>query len=191
MFPRTPYLHGLTMPTRSSDRNTNSLFHSVLFKQTRCVGVKHCNDISGHSKPYIAGPSRVCSSSVYMVLRDRLCVVYAIKARAVSRNPGKLMRHTSSRWPRARMQRFTERNAYRPSWILLRAGSGTCLKAASRTSYIPSWFLGSLERSGIATMVLGAMEELRIADRLLSLVLALYRPNHSSKPAMAEGGLDS
>ena len=54
-----------------------------------------------------------------------------------------------------------------------------------------SWFLGYLERSGIVTMVLGAMEALRIAERLLSLVLALYKPNRSSKLAMAEGGLDS
>ena len=89
------------------------------------------------------------------------------------------------------MQRFTERNASQLYWILLRAGSGICLEAASRTWYMPSWFLGYLERSGIVTMVLGAMEELRIADRLLSLVLALYKPNRSSKLAMAEGGLDS
>ena len=89
------------------------------------------------------------------------------------------------------MQRFTERNAYRPYWILLRAGSGICLEAASPTSCIPSWFLGYLERSGIVTMALGAMEELRIADRLFSLVLALYKPNRSSKLAMAEVGLDS
>ena len=101
------------------------------------------------------------------------------------------MRHISSRWPRARMQRFTELDAYRPYWILLHAGSGICLEAASQTSYIASWFLGYLARSGIVITVLGAMEELRIADRLLSLVLALYKPNRSSKLVMAEGGLDS
>ena len=126
-----------------------------------------------------------------MVLRDRLCVVHDIKVKAVSCNPGKLMRHISSRWPRARMQRFTERNAYRPYWILLRADSGICLEAARRTSSIPSWFPGYLERSGIVTMVLGAMEELRIADRLLFLVHVSYNPNRSSELAMAEVGLDS
>ena len=126
-----------------------------------------------------------------MVLQDRLCMVHDRKDKAVSCNPGRLMRHVSSRWPHARMQKFTERSAYRPCWILLRAGNGICLGAASRTSYIPFWFLGYPERSGIVTMALGAMEELHIADRLLSLVLALYKPNRSSKLAMAEGGLDS
>ena len=40
-------------------------------------------------------------------------------------------------------------------------------------------------------MALGAMEELHIADRLLSLVLASYKPNRSSELAMAEAELDS
>ena len=118
-----------------------------------------------------------------MVLRDRLCVVHDIKAKVVSCDPGKLMRHISSRWPRARMQRFAERNADRPYWIPPRAGSCMCLEVASRTSYILSWFPDYLERSGIVTMVLGAMEELVIADRLLSLALALYKPNRSSRLA--------
>ena len=126
-----------------------------------------------------------------MVLRNRLCVVHDIMVKAVSCNPGKLMRHISSRWPRGRMQRFTERNASQLYWILRRVGSGICLTAASRTWYMLSWFLGYLERSGIATMALGAMEELHIADFLLSLVLASCKPNRSSELAMAEAELDS
>ena len=51
--PQVPYLHGMTMPTASSDRATNALCHSVLLRPTRCPGKGHCRDIRSHSRRYI------------------------------------------------------------------------------------------------------------------------------------------
>ena len=74
--------------------------------------------------------------------------------------------------------------------MLLHAGSGICLGAAKQISYILSYFLGCLVRFVTVTMVPGAMAELRIANHLASLVLALHRPSHSSKLAITEAALD-
>ena len=51
------YLHGLTMPTASSDRAINALRHALLLRPTRCPGKGHCKDILSHSARYIEGPT--------------------------------------------------------------------------------------------------------------------------------------
>lgn len=55
--PQVPYLHGLTMPTDSSNSAINALCHSVLLQPTRCPRKSCCRDIVAHSKRYIDCPS--------------------------------------------------------------------------------------------------------------------------------------
>ena len=68
--PRTPFLHGVTMPTAAKDPQTNSLFHSVLFMPTSCPHRKCCHRFPVHSSPYIeARPRRSDVNSLHGVTR--------------------------------------------------------------------------------------------------------------------------
>ena len=39
--PRTPYLHGITVPSRAKDSITNALAHQILFRPTMCLDASH------------------------------------------------------------------------------------------------------------------------------------------------------
>ncbi len=52
--PRTPFLHGITMPTRSKDLPRNSLVHACLLRPTGCRCKEDCGNPRAHSLLYIA-----------------------------------------------------------------------------------------------------------------------------------------
>jgi hypothetical protein len=51
--PRTPFLHGVTLPTKDADPETNALMHQTLFRPTRCPGSGFCNQPHKHSALYM------------------------------------------------------------------------------------------------------------------------------------------
>lgn len=69
--PRTPFLHGVTMPTRAKLPATNALVHQILLRPTRCPGRCHCNDVVAHSGKYLARSLQHLPASLHGVSRPR------------------------------------------------------------------------------------------------------------------------
>eukprot|EP00959_Pyramimonas_sp_CCMP1952_P297832 6230409-Pyramimonas_sp.AAC.1 len=52
--PRTPYLHGLALPTQASDASTHAMMQQTLFRPTRCPHKGCCRTPTAHSVRYLA-----------------------------------------------------------------------------------------------------------------------------------------
>ena len=63
--PRTPFLHGITMPTRSKDLPRNSLVHACLLRPTACRCKEDCANPRAHSLLYIAPAAPISTSILY------------------------------------------------------------------------------------------------------------------------------
>ena len=63
--PRTPFLHGITMPTRSKDLPTNCLLHACLLQPTACRCKEDCANPRTHSDVYIALAAPEPATQVY------------------------------------------------------------------------------------------------------------------------------
>ncbi len=78
--PRTPFLHGITTPTRTKDAATNAMVHQILLRPTRCPGPGRCHDCVAHSRHYLSPRplASIASQRYYGFARPR-----ARKARRV------------------------------------------------------------------------------------------------------------
>ena len=61
--PRTPYLHGITVPSRSKDRITNALAHQILFRPTMCLDASYHREQWRVAEAYATCCNITCKSS--------------------------------------------------------------------------------------------------------------------------------
>ena len=78
--PRTPFLHGITTPTRAHDPGRNALVHLVLFRPTACSGPACCRSPAAHAGRYLtlAPVARLSPLVLHSMNRSRAGAAKAI-----------------------------------------------------------------------------------------------------------------
>ena len=171
--PRTPYLHGITMPTRAKDPATNALVHQILLRPTRCPGKGYCCNPVAHSAKYFTATVRKSMTSLSGVSRPLSTLAKPVSGQDRFVHPWKayeaelqmLARRADEklRFGRSRRVPVLPDTTCQRQWFLLGAEQDTMVQrwltpwllGAGRRLYQRPWLGGGLPPSGPAYDSLG------------------------------------